>query len=91
MDEKNHCIAKKIISEELGSNISQYLKLQAKNFVENKITIEPNFNEKINKEKRVSVKIEDELYEALKRKSTPFNGVSSIFRAILEQLKASEE
>lgn len=86
MDEKNHTIAKRIIADELGSNISAYLKKQANSFVTHEISISPNFNEKISKEKRVSVKIENSLYEALKKKSTPFNGVSGIFRAILENL-----
>jgi hypothetical protein len=82
VDEKLHTQAKEILIPKGG--ISKYLKEQATRFVKHEISLTPHPEKRISKEKRVSLKIDENLYAALQKRSVAFGGVSGIFRTILE-------
>ena len=75
-------VAKEILTPKGG--ISKYLKEQATRFVKHEISLTPHPEKRISKEKRVSLKIDENLYAALQKRSVAFGGVSGIFRTILE-------
>ena len=82
VDEKLHSQAKEILTPNGG--ISKYLKAQATKFVKHEISLTPHPEKRISKEKRVSLKIDEDLYSALQKRSVAFGGVSGIFRTSLE-------
>jgi hypothetical protein len=82
VDEKLHAQAKELLTSQGG--ISKYLKDQASKFVKHEISLTPHPEKRIFKEKRVSLKIDEDLYSSLQKRSTAFGGVSGIFRTILE-------
>lgn len=88
IDEKTHLKAKEILVPKGG--VSKYLKEEARKFVRHEISLNPYIVKPSSKEKRVSMKIDDDLYEALIKRSAPFDGVSGIFRSILVSLINSE-
>ena len=84
IDEKTHLKAKELLTNQGG--VSKYLKQEAEKFVSHEVSLSPYIGKSSSKYKRVSLKIDDKLYEALKRKSAPFDGVSGILRALLMRL-----
>lgn len=82
IDEALHNKAKNILSSKGG--ISKYLKDEASKFLKHEIYLAPHSENRIFKEKRISLKIDESLYAELQKKSSAFGGVSGIFRAILE-------
>ena len=88
IDEKTHLKAKAILVPNGG--VSKYLKEEASKFVKHEISLNPYIVKNSSKEKRISMKIDDNLYAALIKRSVPFDGVSGIFRSILVNLTNSK-
>lgn len=88
IDEKTYSKAKELLASNGG--VSKYLKEEARKFVRYEISLNPYIVKPSSKTKRVSVKIDDNLYTALTKRATPFDGVSGILRAILINLVNSE-
>lgn len=84
IDEKTHLKAKELLTSKGG--VSKYLKEEAKKFVTHEISLNPHVTKASTQSKRVSIKIDDELYSALQKRAVPFDGVSGIFRSILLRL-----
>lgn len=81
IDERTYSKAKEILAPNGG--VSKYLKEEARKFVRHEISLNPYIVKSSAKTKRVSVKIDNDLYTALTKRATPFDGVSGILRAIL--------
>lgn len=88
VDEKTYLKAKEILAPNGG--VSKYLKEEARKFVKHEISLNPYIVKSSSKSKRISIKIDDDLYTALTKRSVQFDGVSGILRAILMKLIKNE-